>query len=119
VTDSRGSFLERNLQQEQSPGERAWYRQSCRRKQIIAMIITDQSEEVSQHILKEMRRGVTAWDGKGMYTGKSHGILMCALTITEVNQLKALVQAADSHAFVIVMPAQEILGRGFLPFNQG
>jgi uncharacterized membrane-anchored protein YitT (DUF2179 family) len=64
-----------------------------------------------------MQRGVTALKGKGMFTGEEHSILMCALTITEANQLKALVNSADPQAFVIVMPAQEILGKGFSPLE--
>jgi uncharacterized membrane protein len=96
---------------------RAWFRQSRRRQQLLALIITDRSEAVGQQILTEMKRGVTAMEGKGMYTGQQHSVLMCALTVTEVPQLKALVSAADPEAFVIVSPAQEVLGKGFNPLK--
>jgi len=43
---------------------------------------------------------------------------MCALTVTEVNYLKSLVRQSDNNAFVIVTPAQEILGRGFSPLEE-
>jgi hypothetical protein len=98
-------------------GNRAWFRLSRRRQQVLAMIITDKAEKVSESILEQMRRGVTALNGTGMYTGKSHSVLMIALTVTEVPQLKSLVSEADSQAFVIVSPAQEILGRGFIPLK--
>jgi uncharacterized membrane protein len=105
---------------EPSPnGNRAWFRLSRRRQQVLAMIISDKAQEVSESILKEMRRGVTALNGTGMYTGKSHSVLMIALTVTEVNHLKTLVSEADPNAFVIVSPAQEILGRGFVPLKMG
>ena len=55
--------------------------------------------------------------GKGMYTGTERSILMCALTVTEINSLKAVVAQGDPQAFVIVSPAQEILGHGFNPLN--
>ena len=42
---------------------------------------------------------------------------MVAVTITELAQLKALVRAEDPNAFVIVTPAQEVLGRGFKPLE--
>jgi hypothetical protein len=96
-------------------GVRAWFRPSRRRAQLLTMIITDKQQAVADIILKDMRRGVTAMPGTGMYTGKSHAILMCALTITEVPQLKDLVGRADPNAFVVVVPAQEVLGRGFVP----
>ena len=98
-------------------GSRAWFRQARRRQQLLALIITDRAQEVSAHILEEMKRGVTSLEGTGMYTGKQHSVLMCALTVTEVPQLKALVRDADPQAFVIVSPAQEVLGRGFIPLK--
>jgi len=94
-----------------------WFRLSLRRQQLLALIITDRTQEVSDHILKELRRGVTAIPGTGMYTGKSHSVLVCALTVTEVNHLKAVVSANDPQAFIIVAPSQEILGRGFQPLE--
>lgn len=95
----------------------AWYRPRSSRKQLVALIITDHAQAVADRILKDMNRGVTALAGKGMYTGKEHNVLMCALTVTEVGQLKALVLAEDPNAFVIVSPAQEILGKGFSPLD--
>jgi uncharacterized membrane protein len=96
---------------------RAWFRPHARRRELMALVITDRTQAVADHILKDMQRGVTALKGKGMFTGEEHSILMCALTITEANQLKALVNSADPQAFVIVMPAQEILGKGFSPLE--
>ena len=52
-----------------------------------------------------------------MYTHQPRRILLCALTVTEVAQLKSLVNAADANAFVIVSPTQEILGKGFAPLT--
>jgi uncharacterized membrane protein len=96
---------------------RAWFRLSRRRQQLLALVITDRAQAVSDQILKELNRGVTSLSGTGMYTGKSHSVLLCALTVTEANHLKAVVSASDPQAFVIVSPAQEILGRGFLPLK--
>jgi uncharacterized membrane-anchored protein YitT (DUF2179 family) len=96
---------------------RPWYRLSRRRQQLMAMIITDNGEKIAKVILQELKRGVTSIPGTGMYTGKTHAVLLCALTVTEVNHLKQLVRDTDSQAFIIVSPAQEILGRGFVPLN--
>lgn len=98
-------------------GERAWFRLSRRRQQLMALIITDQAKPVADQILAELRRGVTAFQGTGMFTGKNHQILMVALTVTEVNHLKQLVSMSDPNAFMVVTPAQEVLGRGFASFS--
>jgi uncharacterized membrane protein len=97
---------------------RPWFRLSRRRQQLLALIITDKAEAVSENVLENMRRGVTSIPGTGMYTGRSHSVLICALTVTEVNHLKRLVNNADPNAFMIVTPAQEVLGRGFIPLTQ-
>ena len=88
-----------------------------RRRQLLALIITDKTDQVSNRILTDLKRGVTAMQGKGMYTGKDRSILMCALTITEVHNLKSAVAKEDPQAVVIVSPAQEILGGGFAPLE--
>lgn len=97
--------------------QRAWYRRSHRRRQLLTFIVTDQPKEVADHILKDMNRGATSLAGTGMYTGKSHTVLMIALTVTEIPTLKSLVNLVDPNAFVIVSPAQEIFGRGFMPLS--
>ncbi len=88
-----------------------------RRRQLLALIITDKTDSVSSRILTDLKRGVTAIQGKGMYTGKDRSILMCALTITEVHNLKSAVAREDPKAVVIVSPTQEILGAGFAPLE--
>lgn len=99
-------------------GVRAWLFPHQHRKQLLAMIITCNTEAVSKRILTDLGRGVTALAGKGMYTGQDRSVLMCALTVTEVHNLKNAVAKEDPQAFVIVSPAQEILGRGFHPLAQ-
>jgi hypothetical protein len=86
-----------------------------RRKQMLAIIITDKAKTVADRVMTDLRRGVTSMSGTGMYTGTDRSILICALTITEVHNLKSAVAKEDPQAFVIVSPAQEILGKGFNP----
>ena len=112
------SEQEQHVEGTEKKGPRAWFTHSQRRKQFLALIITDRPETVSNRILTDLKRGVTAMQGKGMYTGKDRSILMCALTITEVHNLKSAVAKEDPKAVVIVSPAQEILGGGFAPLEE-
>jgi uncharacterized membrane protein len=88
------------------------------RQQLLALIISAKVQAVADRVLKEMKRGVTALHGEGMYTHEDRDVLMVAVTVTEMAQLKALVKAEDPNAFVIVTPAQEVLGRGFQPLDK-
>jgi len=101
--------------QDKPTGLRGMFAPTRRRRQMLAIIVTDRADPVSQRILSDLHRGVTAMSGKGMYTGKERSVLMCALTVTEVHNLKSAVAKEDPNAFVIVSPVQEILGRGFNP----
>lgn len=94
---------------------RPWYRPTQRRQQLLTFIITDQAEKVASRIMEDMNRGVTSLSGTGMFTRSPHPVLICALTVTEVPQLRHLVEEEDPEAFVIVSPAQEIFGEGFMP----
>jgi uncharacterized membrane protein len=105
------------VQSKVSGVQRPWYRHSWRRLQHIVLIVTSQEEIVSKSILTNMQRGVTRLEGKGMFTGEPRPVLMCALTVTEVPQLKSLVSHIDPKAFMVVLSAQEVLGQGFLPLE--
>jgi uncharacterized membrane protein len=99
-------------------GSRPSFAPRHRRRQLVALIITAMPEPVSQRIMTDLRRGVTALTGKGMYTGQDRSVLICALTVTEVHNLKHAVVHEDPAAFVVVSAAQEILGRGFNPLSE-
>jgi uncharacterized membrane protein len=99
-------------------GLHAFFAPAHRRKQLMALIITSKAEEVAKRILSDLGRGVTALTGKGMYTGQERSVLICALTVTEVHNLKFAVNKEDPNAFVVVSAAQEILGRGFNPLAE-
>jgi len=88
-----------------------------KRQQLLAIIIATHPQAVADRILKEMRRGVTALHGRGMYTQQERDVLMVAVTVTEMPHLRTLVSDADPNAFVIVSPAREVLGRGFEPLQ--
>ena len=89
-----------------------------RRQQMMALVITEKSKPVADRIIADLRRGVTALSGKGMFSGQDRTVLICAITISEVHNLKAAVAKEDQNALVIVSSAQEILGRGFNPLEQ-
>ncbi|MGC8880210.1 MAG: DUF2270 domain-containing protein [Anaerolineae bacterium] len=110
--------IEKVLPKPAPKGWRAWFRRSYQREQLLALIITDQAQAVSDKILHEMKRGVTALPGTGMYTGQARTVLMSALTVTEVHQLRSIVGALDPQAVLIVSPAREVSGGGFTPLRE-
>lgn len=78
-----------------------------------AFIISDKSTEISEGIMHKMNRGVTGVRAMGMYSKADKTMLYCAVSPKEIVELKELVNAIDTNAFVIVSDAREVLGEGF------
>ncbi|MEZ4671865.1 MAG: YitT family protein [Anaerolineae bacterium] len=78
-----------------------------------ATIITDKADDVSNLILDEMGRGVTAWPGTGMFTDATHTVLFVTVARSQVNELRRLVHEADSDAFLVVGQGHAAYGEGF------
>lgn len=84
----------------------------------VVYIISNKSEEIAAAILRELERGVTALDARGMYSGNRKNVLFCVVSRKEIAQLKDLVVGHDAQAFVIVSDAREVLGEGFIEYRQ-
>ena len=80
----------------------------------MAMIISDQNEDVAKEILRQLDRGVTGLKGTGMYTGDEKIVLLCICSNRDIVQIKDIVRSFDERAFMVVSDAAEVLGEGFL-----
>lgn len=78
-----------------------------------ATIITDHPDAVAQAVIAEMGRGVTLWHGTGMYTGLPRAVLFVTVQRPQVGDLRALVFAADAHAFIVIGQGHTAYGQGF------
>ena len=89
-----------------------------RRQQVMALVVAADPDKVADRVIREMKRGVTSLRGRGMYLKQDREVLLIALTVTEIEQLKIIVREEDSHAFITVIPANEIVGEGFIPLEE-
>lgn len=76
-------------------------------------IITDKPEEMSNAIMREMSRGVTAIPAKGMYTKITHTMLVCVVSKRQVTTLQKIMQTVDPDSFAVTSKATQVLGLGF------
>jgi len=82
-----------------------------RRKQ--AFIITHIPDEVSAYINLTLHRGVTRLDGMGGYSKQPRPVLLTLLEPRQAMQLKKFLAENDPTAFMSVVEASEVLGKGF------
>lgn len=83
-----------------------------------AFIITDYHKEVAQALMEKLNRGITGISAMGMYSGSEKCMLYCVVSKKEIVDLKEIVVGIDSHAFVIVSDAREVLGEGFIEYHE-
>lgn len=81
----------------------------------VVLVITDQPRQIAESIMKEVGRGVTFLHGQGAYTVKEKDLVYCVVKVTQLAKIKKIVEAADPHAFMTVMDAAEVMGKGFQP----
>ncbi len=81
-------------------------------------IISDKYEEIADTILNDIKRGVTAIEGMGMYSKEQKKVLLSVMSKKEIVAVREKVYAIDSSAFLIVYDVKEILGEGFVQNNQ-
>ena len=76
-------------------------------------IISKNNQEIKEHILKDLDRGVTELKSRGGYSGVEGEVLLCAVRRGEMHRTLDIVKKSDPKAFVIVGDAHEITGEGF------
>ncbi len=79
----------------------------------MCIIISDNSLQIKNKILKDLDRGLTSIKGIGGYTDQERQVLLCIINRSEVSKLKNLVYEVDKKAFVVITGAQEVMGEGF------
>lgn len=80
-----------------------------------ALIVTESARApaVSEAVFAQLGRGVTALEGKGMYTQEGRCLLLVVVSRGELRQLTDLVAEVDPHSFVIISDVRSVLGEGF------
>lgn len=79
----------------------------------MALIVSDKHIEIGQKITRDLKRGGTFVQAKGMFSGQERILIYVVLSRRELAILEGFIQSADPKAFVTVLNADEILGHGF------
>ena len=78
-----------------------------------AFIISEKTKEVSDMVYKRLKRGGTFFYGKTTYKGDEREILYVVVNSRQIPKLRELIYEIDPSAFITILPANEILGKGF------
>ncbi|MBN1192274.1 MAG: YitT family protein [Coriobacteriia bacterium] len=78
-----------------------------------AFIICDEPGRVADAVIHQLGRGATGLVARGLYSSEPREMVFTVVSRREVDALKALVQAVDPKAFVVIADVHEALGEGF------
>ena len=87
------------------------------RAQMFYIFADENADKITEAILNDMNRGVTSISGTGKFSNSTREILLTVVKPGETPILKALVHRFDPNAFVVLVPANEIIGNGFDDIN--
>jgi uncharacterized membrane-anchored protein YitT (DUF2179 family) len=76
-------------------------------------IISEKHDEIRDKIIKNLNRGGTFIDGKGMFNNADRKIIFTVVNRRELLLLEEYIHRIDPKAFLTVLDATEILGEGF------
>jgi uncharacterized membrane-anchored protein YitT (DUF2179 family) len=65
---------------------------------------------LSNAIINDLGRGVTAWDGEGVYTGEDTYVLVTVISKYEEPHLRELIAQHDENAFMIITDNTRVVG---------
>jgi len=76
-------------------------------------IISDNSKEIAEILMSDLKRGVTGINGTGMYTKGEKQVLFVVVGKNEIVPLQKMVKEIDKSAFITIADVREVLGEGF------
>jgi len=76
-------------------------------------IISDNSKEIAETLMKDLKRGVTGINGTGMYTNGEKQVLFVVVGKNQIVPLQKMVKEIDTSAFITIADVREVLGEGF------
>ena len=77
------------------------------------LIVSDKSREIANEIINIVGRGVTFLHGQGAFTGREKNVILVVVSLTQIAKIKIITHSVDEHAFLLIMSANEVMGRGF------
>ena len=83
------------------------------------LVFSSKYEEIANHIIYEVHRGVTALQSVGWYSQKDSKVLLIVARKHQMNEVVNEIKAIDKHAFISVSTAMSVFGEGFEEVKTG
>ncbi len=83
------------------------------------LVFSSKYEEIANHIIHEVHRGVTALQSVGWYSQKESKVLLIVARKQQMNEVVNEIKTIDRQAFISVSTAMSVFGEGFEEVKTG
>ena len=83
------------------------------------LVFSSKYEEIANHIIYNVNRGVTALQSVGWYSQKESKVLLIVCRKYQMNEVVNEIKKIDKRAFVSVSTAMSVYGEGFEEIKTG
>lgn len=83
------------------------------------LVFSSKYEQIADHIINNVRRGVTALQSVGWYSQKESKVLLIISRKHQMNDVVNAVRSIDKNAFISVSTATSVFGEGFEEVKSG
>ncbi len=83
------------------------------------LVFSSKYEQIANHIINEVHRGVTALQSVGWYSQKESKVLLIVARKYQMNEVVNEIKTIDKQAFISVSTAMSVFGEGFEEVKTG
>lgn len=83
------------------------------------LVFSNKHEDIADHIISHMDRGVTLLKAQGWYTKKDRDVLLIVINKKQLPALTSVIKDIDPRAFISVSSASNVYGEGFEEIKDG
>lgn len=80
----------------------------------LLLVLTEKEDEIINYVINDLHRGITSIMAEGEYTHSKKKMLFVAITSSQFISLKNKILRIDPKAFITIIDASEVKGKGFI-----
>lgn len=92
---------------------------SGKRSSYQLLVFSEKYEQIADHIIRVMDRGVTVLKAQGWYTKSDKNVLLILINQGQLSDLSRVIKELDPRAFMSISPTRNVYGEGFEEIKTG
>ncbi len=83
------------------------------------LVFSEKYDQIADHIINKMDRGVTVLKAQGWYTKSDKNVLLILINQAQLSELSRVIKDLDPRAFMSISPTRNVYGEGFEEIKTG